>query len=343
MRKLSELAEIVGGKVIGEDDMMIVGVGSVKDGALAGTITFAESEELHRAAEKTDAAAVIVSKEISHSSKVLLQVDNPRLAYAKIAHEFMPKPLMTGEINPSSMVHPDATVGKDVSIHPYAVIDKNAKIGDRSTIGPGVYVGQGVVIGSDCEIHANVVIEYDSIIGDRVIIHAGSVLGSDGFGFVTTKDGHFKLPQVGNVIIEDDVEIGANVTIDRGAIDSTVVGKGSKLDNLVHLAHNVTTGEECLIIAQSGIAGSTKLGRRVTLAGQSGIFGHLRVGDNVKLAARGVITNDVENDAFLSGFPAIEHNKNFRIKASLRKVPNLMKRIKELENKLAILEQKAKD
>ncbi len=343
MKTLGQLAEIVGGIVIGNNDMMIIGVGSVKDGAKPGSITFAESEELHTAAEMTDVAAVIVPKSITKSSKNLLQVDNPRLAYARIAHEFMPEPLKTGEIHSTSVIHAQAQIASDVSIHPYVVIDKGAIIGEGTVIGPGVYIGQGVHVGMNCEIHANVVVEYGTQIGDRVIIHAGAVIGSDGYGFVTTNDGHYKLPQLGDVIIEDDVEIGANVTIDRGAIDSTRVGRGSKLDNLVHLGHNVTTGPECLIVAQSGIAGSTKLGKRVTLAGQSGAFGHLTIGDHVTLAARGLITNDVEDRMFLSGAPAQEHRKDYRIKASVRKLPELMKQIRNLEKKLVELEEKLKD
>ncbi|AZR73971.1 UDP-3-O-(3-hydroxymyristoyl)glucosamine N-acyltransferase [Anoxybacter fermentans] len=343
MKRLKDLAEIVGGNIIGDGDIMIVGVGSAKEGASYGTITFAETEEIHKEAEKTEAAAVIVPKTITKSSKTLVQVDNPRLAFARIAREFMPKPLVTGEIHPTSVIHPTAVIGEDVSIHPYAVIDEGVRIGPRTVIGPGVYVGKGVKIGADCEIHANVVIEYETRIGDRVIIHGGTVLGSDGYGFVTTKEGHYKIPQLGNVIIEDDVEIGANVTIDRGAIGSTIIGRGTKIDNLVHLAHNVETGPECLIVAQSGIAGSTKLGKRVTMAGQSGVFGHLKVGDYVTLAARGVITSNVESGSFLSGFPAIDHKQNYKIKAASRRVPELLKQIKTMEKRLAELEKKLED
>ncbi len=339
MKTLRELAEIVGGNILGNHDMIIVGVGSAKD-ALQGTITFAETEELHRVAEKNNAAAIIVPKTITNSSKTLLQARNPRLAFAKIAYVFMPKPLVTGEIHPTSVIHKDAEIGDNVSIHPHAVIDAEAKIGLGTVIGPGVYVGKGVKIGVDCEIHANVVIEYATEIGDRVIIHGGTVLGSDGYGFVTTTEEHYKLPQLGNVIIEDDVEIGANVTIDRGAIGSTVVGRGTKIDNLVHMAHNVKTGPECLIVAQVGVAGSSTLGRRVTLGGQAGVFGHLNVGDNVMLAARGVITNNVEKDRFLSGYPAMDHKKDYRIKAANRRTPEMLKKIKDLEKRLAELEKK---
>lgn len=340
MIRLVDLAEIVGGNIIGNRDMMITGVGSVKDGAAEGTITFAENEDLHKAAEETNAAAIIVPKSIKQSQKILIQVDHPRLAFAQIAHQFQSKPLITQDIHTTCQIHSDAQVGNGVSIHPYAVIDAGANIGDGTVIGPGVYIGKDVQVGSDCEIHANVVIEYATQIGNRVIIHAGTVIGSDGFGFVTTREGHYKLPQLGNVLIEDDVEIGANVAIDRGAIGSTVVGRGTKLDNLVHLAHNVKVGESGLIVGQAGVAGSTRLGNWVTLAGQSGVYGHLQVGDQVTLAARGVITNNVENGAFLSGAPAIDHKQDFKVRAAGRRVPDLLKKVRELEKRLVELEKK---
>lgn len=342
MKTLKQLAEIVGGTIIGNHDIMIKGVGSVME-AEEGTITFAETAELHKEAEKSGAAAVIVPMTISQSTRALIQVEHPRLAYAQIAHEFAPHPLVTGFIHPTCMIDPDAIVREEVSIHPYVVIDAGARVGQRTIIGPGVYVGKDVEIGEDCEIHANVVLEYGTKIGHRVIIHAGTVLGSDGYGFVSTREGHFKVPQLGNVIVEDDVEIGANVTVDRGAIGPTRIGRGTKIDNLVHLAHNVEIGEECLIVAQSGVAGSTKMGRRITMAGQTGIFGHVRVGDNVTLAARSVITNNVESGEFLSGFPAIDHNLDYRIKAAQRRLPDLLKQVRELEKRLNKLESKVKE
>lgn len=341
MKSVRELANLVSGVIIGDHDMMITGVGSAVS-ASAGSITFAETAELHREAEHSGAAAVLVPEGICQSQKTLIQVANPRLAFARIAQEFAPRPLVTGQVHPTSIIDMDAEIAEEVSVHAHAVIDAGAKIGQRTIIGPGVYVGKNVVIGTDCEIHANVVIEYDTQIGNRVIIHAGSVLGSDGYGFVTAKEGHIKLPQLGNVVIEDDVEIGANVTIDRGALGRTRVGQGTKIDNLVHLAHNVEVGSHSLIVAQTGVAGSARLGSWVTLAGQSGVFGHLEVGDRVILAARGLITSDVESGAFVSGQPAIEHKKDFKIKAATRRVPELFKKVKEMEKRLAQLEEKLK-
>lgn len=339
VKQLRYLAELVGGTILGDDDIMVIGVGSADD-AEEGTITFAETDELHKRAEASAAAVILVPRPVTASSKTLVQVDNPRLAYARIAHEFMPHPLVTSQVHPTSIIDYTAEIAPEVSIHAHAVIDAEAVIGPRTVIGPGVYVGKGVVLGADCEIHANVVIEYGSAIGERVIIHGGTVVGSDGFGFVTTKEGHFKLPQLGRVVIEDDVEIGANVTIDRGAIGDTRVGRGTKIDNLVHLGHNVEVGPDCLIVGQCGIAGSTKIGGRVTLAGQSGVYGHLNVGNHVTLAARGVITRDTEDHAFLSGHPAIDHKQDFRIKAAARRLPDLLKEVRELEKRLAAMEQK---
>lgn len=342
MKRLNDLAQLVGGTIIGDQDIMVIGVGRAEDAA-EGTITFAETDELHKKAEASSAAAILVPRTITASQKPLIQVDNPRLAYARIAHEFMPHPLVTGQVHPTSIIDFTALIAMEVSIHAHAVIDGDAVIGPRTVIGPGVYVGKGVVIGADCEIHANVVIEYGTTIGDRVIVHGGTVIGSDGFGFVTTKEGHFKLPQLGRVVIEDDVEIGANVTIDRGAIGDTRVGRGTKIDNLVHLAHNVEVGPECLLVGQTGIAGSTKLGKRVTLAGQSGVFGHLTVGDQVILAARGVITNDTKDGVFLSGHPAIDQKQDFRMKAAARRLPELLKEVRKMEKRLAEMERKLAD
>ena len=340
MKDLRQLAELVEGVIIGDPDLKITGLGSAKEGAEKGTITFAENREIHKLAEKTGAAAVIVPKDITESEKSLIQVDNPRLAFAQIAQVFAPRPLLTEEIHPTSTIHDDAQIGENVSIHPNAVIDAGAKIGKNSIIGPGVYIGKGVQLGENCIIHANVVVEYDTQIGDRVIIHAGSVLGSDGYGYVTTEKGHEKLPQLGKVVIEDDVELGANVAIDRGAIGDTVVGRGTKIDNLVHLAHNVKVGPECIIVGQVGIAGSAKVGKRVTMGGQVGVIGHLEIGDNVMVAARGVVSSDVKSDSFISGNPAIDHRENFKIKAACRRTPQLRKKVRKLEKKLAQLEEK---
>jgi UDP-3-O-[3-hydroxymyristoyl] glucosamine N-acyltransferase len=219
------------------------------------------------------------------------------------------------------------------------VIAENVKIGDNSIIAPGVIIGPDVEIGENCLLHPGVIIERDTIIKNCVIIQSGAVIGSDGFGFATDESGHHKIPQQGNVIIESEVEIGANVTIDRGASGPTIIKKGTKLDNLIQIGHNVEVGEESLLVAQSGIAGSTKLGRRVTLGGQAGVVGHINLADNTIAAARAMVTSRTNKGDFISGAPAQLHRDALKEQAYLRRLPKYIERIKELEKRLAELEK----
>lgn len=334
---LGELAEIVRGEVMGDPDLIIRGVSGVKE-SRSDTITFAENPGYLEAAEQSAAGAVIVPDEVTDSGKPLLRVGNPRLAFAKIARLFVPDVFYKPGIHPTAVVADSAKIGENVSIHALVVVDEKAEIGDNTILAPGVYVGPDVKIGNNTVIHPNVVIEYDTIIGSNVIIHGGTVIGSDGYGFVTDEEGHHKIPQLGNVIIEDEVEIGANVTIDRGTSGPTVIGRGTKTDNLVQIAHNVQVGPENLLIAQVGIAGSTKLGRRVTLAGKTGVDGHIELGDNTTIAAGSIVTKNTPPGVFYSGNPAHDHREELREQAARRKLPELLKKIKQLEKRVEQLE-----
>jgi UDP-3-O-[3-hydroxymyristoyl] glucosamine N-acyltransferase len=208
----------------------------------------------------------------------------------------------------------------------------------------GVFVGRGARVGSECLVHPNVTLREDVEIGDRVVIHSGTVIGSDGFGFETAEDGkHAKIPQKGNVVVEDDVDIGACVTIDRARYARTVIGKGTKIDNLVHIAHNVTVGEDCLLVAQVGIAGSSHIGRSVILAGQAGVDGHLCVGDGVRVAGKAGVTSDIEPGVTVSGYPARPHMKEKRVRAASRKLPELLKELEKLKKKVEQLERASED
>ncbi|MCK8827781.1 UDP-3-O-(3-hydroxymyristoyl)glucosamine N-acyltransferase [Natroniella acetigena] len=339
-KKVKELAQLVAGEVVGEQEFEVEGVGGA-DNADSDQITFALDQGFFQQA-KQRAGAIIINEDLVRDDieQPLIVVDNPRLAFAKIAKVFLPQPYAQPGISKQAVVSAEAEVGDEVSIHPGVVVEAGAKIGDRVILAPGVYVGHDVEIGQDSIIHPNVVIEYECKLGNEVEINAGAVIGCQGYGFETGADGHQKVPQFGNVVIEDKVEVGANVTIDRAATGSTIVGEGTKIDNLVHIAHNVEVGADSLLIAQVGIAGSSKLGERVTLAGKSGVVGHLEIGDDVTVGAYSAVTNNVADDSFVSGYPAHEHRQERRIKAARKKLPQMMKKMRRLEKKVAQLEEK---
>ncbi|MFW5985830.1 MAG: UDP-3-O-(3-hydroxymyristoyl)glucosamine N-acyltransferase [Halanaerobiales bacterium] len=339
----AELAELVSGELRGKANLKIYNVAGVAESD-ARTVTFAENREYLDSALSSDARLIIVPEDldIDTGEKTLLRVSNPRLAYARIASLFAPVPFLKPGIHPAAIIAENAVIGEGVSIHPGVVVDEKAIIGEKVILAPGVYVGKNTEIGDNTVIHPNAVIEYDSIIGSDVIIHGGTVIGSDGYGFVTHEKGHHKIPQLGNVIIEDRVEIGANVTIDRGTSGPTVVGRGSKIDNLVQIAHNVKLGAECLIIAQVGIAGSAELGRRVTMAGKAGAVGHIKIGENTTIASKSLVTKTLPAGVFYSGNPARDHHEELKIQAARRKMPDVIKRLKELEKELKILKGDSK-
>ena len=339
-KTVGELAGLVGGQVIGEQEKIISGISGAED-AGSGEIAFAQNDDFLQQAKK-GAAAVIVTPELAkgESEKTLIVVDNPRLAFAKIADLFTPKPYYNPGISSRAVVSDKAQIGEGVSIHPGVVIDDEAQIGDSVILAPGVYVGKEVEIGTGSLLHPQVVIEYDSKIGSEVEINAGTIVGAEGYGFETGEAGHVKVPQFGNVIIEDRVELGANVTVDRGATGSTVVGAGTKIDNLVHIAHNVKIGSDCLIIAQVGISGSTEIGDEVTLAGKTGVAGHLKIGNNTTVAAASVVTHDIESGSYVSGYPAHNHRKERRIKVSRKRLPKMVKKLRKLEQEVKKLKAK---
>ncbi|HOA40188.1 MAG: UDP-3-O-(3-hydroxymyristoyl)glucosamine N-acyltransferase [Halanaerobiales bacterium] len=339
---VGELAELIRGRVIGDPDLKIKGIAGVAE-SKEEDLTFAEDKKYLAEAEKSRAAAIIVPENISESRKTIIAVKNPRLAYARVAALFAPAVFYDPGIHPTAVISPKARIGKNVSIHAHVVVEEDVVIGDNVALAPGVFIGKGSRIGDNTVLHPNVVVEYDSVIGSNVIIHAGTVIGSDGYGFVSVADGHHKIPQLGNVIIEDNVEIGSNVSIDRGASGPTVIGAGSKIDNLVQIAHNVKIGPDCLIIAQVGIAGSTEVGKRVILAGKTGVVGHIRIGDQAVIASDSVVTKDVPAGVFYSGRPAHDHKAALREQAAIRKLPDLMKKIKELEEKIRRLEEKEEE
>lgn len=339
MYTLEELARMVGGEAEGNGELVITGIGGVED-VRAGQITMVATAKIAAAAESSPAAAVIVPPGLPPLRKPMLRVANPRLAFAKLLQLFAPKRQYAVGIHPTAVVGADLSMGPDCSIGPRAVLGDRVKLGARVVIYPGVVVDNDVEIGDDTLIYANAVIREETKIGARVIIHGGAVIGSDGFGFVPVNGRYIKVPQLGRVVIEDDVEIGANATVDRATTGVTLIKRGTKTDNLVQIAHNVTIGEDCALVAFTGIAGSTRLGDRVSLGGQSGVIGHLVIGSDSVIAARGLVINNLPPNSYVSGTPARPHGEDMRVAAAIGKVPELLKTIRDLQKRLAELEDR---
>lgn len=341
--KLSYLAEFTEADLKGNAELIIESASGIAESD-SSTITFADQFDYLKAALDSKAAAVVTKAEFltrlasSTKNKSFLLTTNPRTVYARIANLLSATPYYTGEISADAVIADSVKLGKNISIHAGVVISERVEVADNTIIAPGVIIGPDVKLGKACLLHPGVIVERDSRLGDNVIIQSGSVIGSDGFGFATDNTGHYKIPQQGNVIIESGVEIGANVTIDRGASGPTIIHQGSKLDNLIQIAHNVEVGEESLIVSLTGIAGSTKLGRRVTLGGQSGIVGHIKLADYTTAAARAMVTASTKKGDFISGAPAREHRTALKEQAYLRRLPKYIEKIKQLEKRILELE-----
>ncbi|GIX06920.1 MAG: UDP-3-O-acylglucosamine N-acyltransferase [Candidatus Poribacteria bacterium] len=344
-RTLAELAELLNAELHGDGSIQIYGVSGIRE-AQPGHITFLANRKYLSELPKTRASAVIIGKDIDPeripAHLAALRVENPYLSFVDALElfSFRKRRVQIG-IAETAVIGHNVQIGENVSIQAHAVIGDNVVIGDRTVIGPLVYIGDDTRIGSDCLIYPNVTIREEVTIGDRVIIHSGAVIGSDGFGFAKVSNGHRKIPQIGTVIIGDDVEIGANTCVDRATMTNgaTIIGRGTKIDNLVQVAHNVQIGENALIVALVGIAGSTIIEDNVTLAGQVGTAGHLRIGRNSVILAKSGVTKDVPPDSYYSGFPAIDHKEDLRQQALQRRLPELYEQVRELRRKLAELEE----
>jgi len=334
MRKtLQEIAAIVGGRIAGDATVEIEGLENIA-GAGCTDLTFAVEPHIEEA-KNCSAAAVMLPNGVEDFPKTALYVEDPRAAFAKLLNIFTPKLERAVEISDKAHVGNDVKMGQNVTIMPFAMVDDHAVIGDNVVLYPHTYIGQYAEIGADSIIYSNVTVREHCRVGKRCVVHSSAVIGSDGFGF-TTKDGvHTKVPQVGIVVLEDDVEIGAHDGIDRAAMGATVIGKGTKIDNLVHIGHNCKIGENCLIVAQTGISGSTTVGHNVTFGGQVGTVGHIHIGANSVYAARSGIIGDMPEGVFCAGFPVQSHTEWLRMQAAMKKLPEMMKKMKQLEKKLA--------
>lgn len=337
-KNIKEIASLIEAVILGDEELRVSDVASIED-AGPGDITFAVTRPNLKAARDGNAAAIIVpAGTLAIEGKTLLLVSDPTLAFAAVINLMRPIEHPAPGINDGASVDPKAAVGEGSSIGARAVIESGVTIGKNVIIYPGVYVGKAVSIEDGTIVYPNVSIMSDTVIGRNVIIHAGTVIGSDGFGYTRVGAKSVKIPQRGRVVISDDVEIGAGVTIDRATLGETRIGRGVKIDNLVQIAHNVTIGEDSVIVAQVGISGSTKIGSRVTIAGQSGLAGHIKVADDCIIGARSGVTGNIKEPGIYTGYPLMPHPQWLRTQGATSKLPEMRKKVKELEERLRKIE-----
>jgi len=339
MMTAAQIAEQLRGEVLGDGSVPITGFAPAES-ARPGDLTFAEKEAYFAAAEQSQAAAILVSGPFTSSRKVLIRVPNARVAVARVLPLFFPPEASPQGIHPSAVIAASAQVDPTAHVGPHCVVGPRVRIGARSVLMGGNHLGRDCQLGDDVCLYPNVVVYARSQIGHRVVIHAGTVIGSDGYGYVFDEGRHRKMPQVGTVIIDDDVEIGANAAIDRGALGATVLGAGTKIDNLVHIAHNVVLGKHCLVMGQAGFAGSTRLGDYCVVASQSGISGHLKLGNQVTIGAKSGVMRDLADGEVVLGIPAVPDKQAKRQIIAVQHLPELLKRMRELEKQVEQLRAK---
>jgi UDP-3-O-[3-hydroxymyristoyl] glucosamine N-acyltransferase len=338
MPSLKELAQLVQGEAIGDGMVAINGIAGIDD-AKTGDITLVTSIRVLESATRSNASAFIVPANITELNKPAIKVTNPRLAFAQILNYFYPPQKYVPGIDPRAVIGKNFK-GEDCTVRSLVHIGDDVVIGKKAVIHPGAVIEDRVTIGENTIIHSNVVIRKDCVIGNNVQIHAGTVIGADGFGYVTEKGKQFKIPHVGIVIIEDEVEIGANTAIDRATTGATLIKRGAKIDNLVQIGHNCVVGEDSLLCGNAGMAGSSKLGNRVVLAGKAGVVDHVVIGDDSVAAGCSMVISNLPPNSFVSGSPARPHAEDMRIQAAMGRLPDLLKEMKELKKKIAELEGK---
>jgi UDP-3-O-[3-hydroxymyristoyl] glucosamine N-acyltransferase len=330
----SDIAKQLTGEIAGDPALVLKGFAPA-DRAQPGDLTFAENENYFARADQSAAAAIIIDGPFASThGKTLIRVANARVAFAKVLPLFFPEPVYPAGVHPTAIVPASAQVHPDAHIGPYCVLGERVRIGARCVLQGGDYVGAGCQLAEEVNLFPNVTLYPVTEVGNRVRIHSGTVIGADGFGYVQESGVHLKVPQIGTVIIREDVEIGANVTVDRGALGPTIIGRGTKIDNLVQIAHNVTIGEHCLIVSQTGIAGSTRVGNYVILAGQVGVAGHLKIGNRVSVAAQSGVMHNIPDGEKWLWTPAQPDRQAKRQMIALQQLPELLRRVAELEKKL---------
>ena len=331
----TEIARHLGGEVLGDGSLPLTGF-SAADQSKAGDLTFAENEIYFARAEQSAADAILIDGAFASARKVLIKVSNARVAFAKVLPLFFPPRQFAAGIHPTAVVAASARIDPTAHVGPLCVIGAQTRIGPRAVLEGCDHVSEDCQLGEDVHLFPSVTLYPRTQIGHRVSIHSGTVIGSDGFGYVLDAGTHRKVPQVGHVIIHDDVEIGANVAIDRGALGSTVIGRGTKIDNLVQIGHNVVIGEHCIIVSQVGIAGSTRVGSYVVLAGQVGLAGHLKIGDHVTISAQSGVMDNIPDGEKWFGYPARPDRQMKRQLIAVQQLPELIRRVRELEQQLQV-------
>jgi UDP-3-O-[3-hydroxymyristoyl] glucosamine N-acyltransferase len=341
-KKLCDLARLVGGKIIGDDQLEIFKVGAIEE-AGPGEITFLAHPRYRRYLEGCRASAIIVgpgvvSEKCAKSGQGFLEASNPYLAFAKVLQLFTPPAIHSGQVSPAASIDSTASLEAGVTVFPNVFVGREVKIGRGTVLYPGVFLGDGVEVGAQCILHPNVTVRDGCRLGNKVVLHAGVVIGSDGFGYAGEGQARIKIPQIGIVFIEDDVEIGANTTVDRATMGRTMIRRGAKIDNLVQIAHNVVVGEDAIIAAQAGIAGSTQIGKDVIVAGQVGIVNHVKIGDGARIGPQSGIPHSVPAGALLSGgVAAAPHHEWLKVMTLLPQLPKLWNSVRTLEKKVSRL------
>ena len=338
-KTLQELADHVGGKLIGDGNIIIKSAATLSS-ATEGDISFVSNRKYIKEIKTTKASAVIVKKELESDTNLIIS-DDPYYALTEImvllhGHRKHPQT----DISQKASIAKTAKIGQNCHIADFATISQNVSIGDNTVIYPGAFIGENATIGNDCIIYPNAVVYDFCVLGDRVILQAGAIIGQDGFGFATHNGIHHKIPQIGRVILENDVEIGSCATIERGALDDTIIGAGSKLGDQVVIGHGVKTGPGCLLVPQAGVAGSSTLGHHVVLGGQVGVAGHIKVGNMVMVAAKSGITGDVPDGRILAGTPAIDAYAAKKAYIQIEHLPDIKRKVKKLEEAITKLQDK---
>ncbi len=334
--KLGELARALGATLEGgEEDVEITGVAGLEE-ATPGLITFLADRRHEALVRTTTASAILLAPDAPRPSIPVLRVANPYAAFAHALELFHPPRRPAAGIHPSAVIAATAVLGPGASVGAHAVVGDGVRIGRAAVLHPNVTIYPDARIGDDFVAHAGVVVREEVVIGDRVTLHAGAVIGSDGFGFVPQPGAHRKIPQVGTVVLEDDVEVGANATIDRATLGATHIGHGTKIDNLVMIGHGSQVGPNCLLAGQVGLAGSTRLGAHVMMGGQAGASGHLRIGDGVQIAAQTGIHRDIPAGAVYGGYPAMEVRRWRRVTMSIPRLPELFRRLRRVEKAVGL-------
>jgi UDP-3-O-[3-hydroxymyristoyl] glucosamine N-acyltransferase len=339
VRNLGDLARELGGQVVGDESLSIHGVAGIRE-ARPGDLTFLANPRYETYLGETRAAAVLVAEARPGVAAAQLVHANPYLAFLKAVKIFrQERPRPRPGVHPTAVIAPGARLGEGVSVGPHAVIEEGAEIADGAVVMAGSYVGQNARLGKESWLYPNVTVREDCVLGERVVVHSGAVIGADGFGYVKDGDVYQKVPQVGNVVIGDDVEIGANTCIDRATTGTTQVGSGTKIDNQVQLGHNVLLGDNVIVVAQVGISGSTRVERGATVAGQAGIAGHIVIGEGAVVGSQAGVTKSVPPHTQVSGYPAQPHALAKRIHALTMRLPQMVERLQQIEKRLRALEE----